>query len=103
MKSNVDRTVLVIFENGEHMVGKEIEQDDESILVLEDPVSLVPDPESGKLGFYVATQFSASNIMELERRHLRCRPLEVKADILKGYDSQFGSGIIAGSSNIIQV
>lgn len=102
MKTNKERTVMLVFNNGEHIIGKVVEDEtDDTIITLEDPVNLMPDQASGRLMFFSATQFSDSNIMPIYVSQLRCKPMKPKEDIYDGYDKQFGAGIVVPDSNII--
>lgn len=104
MKTNEERTVMLVFNNGEHLVGKEVESDIDGVIVLEDPVNLIPDPASGKLMFFSATQFAAGSEMEIYTSQLRCAPLKPNKEIFAGYDKQFGVGIVTpGNGNIISM
>lgn len=102
MKTNKERTIMLVFNNGEHVIGKEITEDSYGgVIVLEDPVNLVPDQQTGRLMFYNAVQFSEGNTMSIYTSQLRCEPLIPNEDIFNGYDKQFGSGIVVPDSNII--
>jgi len=89
---------IVVLDNGEHLLGDIIEHDDGS-LTIENPVSIVPNPENqGTLLFIPATQFYTDDNLLIKERYIRYVK-DAQNDIEKNWIQRFGSGLIMPDKN----
>jgi len=89
-----DKVKLVIMSSGEHIIGYVTAEYEDSI-VIENPVSLVPDPagDGRRMIFIPYLQFSKEDAALFPRRDIR-HILDPDDGITDNYDSKFGAGII---------
>lgn len=92
---------LVIMDTGEHILGYVENPDAEDAIVIEKPVSLVPDPssEGRSMMFIPYLQFSVEDSAPFPLRGIR-HILTPVAQLCDGYDKQFGSGLILPNSGL---
>ena len=92
---------MLIMSTGEHILGFVKSQDDDAI-VIEKPVSLVPDPASQgrSMMFIPYLQFSTEEEAPFPRREIR-HVLTPQPQLAEGYDKQFGVGIITPDQSIV--
>jgi len=94
-----DSIRLVIMDTGEHILGYVDSNDDDSYILIDKPVSLVPDPQSEgrSMMFIPYLQFTVEDSARFPRRGIR-HILTPQPQLVDGYDKQYGSGIIIPDS-----
>jgi hypothetical protein len=96
-----ENVVLLITSAGEHILGT-IASEDETGVVLENPVSMVPDPHNrGRMMFMPYLQFTKLTQAHFPNHDTRHILTDVKDDLAGAYDQQFGAGIVTPNQEII--
>ena len=99
---SADQIRLIIMNTGEHILGY-VTADRQDDIQVDQPVSLVPDPNSQgqRMMFMPYLQFSEEEEAPFPKREIR-HILTPNASLKGGYDKQFGAGILTPEpSNII--
>ncbi len=93
MSGQRDTIKLVIMSTGEHIIGF-VKSEDMDSVVIETPVSLVPDHQSGGRGmvFMPYLQFSEEDTAPFPKREIR-HVLTPANQLVESYYSQYGAGI----------
>ena len=93
---------IVVLDNGEHLLGDIVNYDDGSISI-ENPVSMMPDPNPAKQGpliFVPATQFFTDDSLLIKERYIRYVK-DPQEDIANNWTQRFGSGLIIPSEGLM--
>lgn len=95
-----DKIKLLIMNTGEHIIGFYNETDGDPI--VEKPVSLVPDPNSGgrSMMFIPYLQFSVEESAPFPKNEIR-HVLTPQPQLVEGFNKQFGSGIVTPDQGIV--
>lgn len=91
----IENIKMVIMDTGEHILGFVADPDAEDAVIIEKPVSLVPDPssEGRSMMFIPYLQFTVEETAPFPRRGIR-HILTPQPQLCDGYYKQFGSGLI---------
>lgn len=99
-----DNIVILVLTSGEHVIAEKMEVKDDGTVVVDRPVSIMPDPNpqnQGRLLFIPYLQFTELFTCEFPEASIRHCLGDVKDDLRQSYAKQFGDGLEVPSQQIL--
>jgi hypothetical protein len=99
-----DNIVILVLGTGEHIIAEKTEVKDDGTIVVDRPVSIMPDPNpqnQGRLLFIPYLQFTELFTCEFPPNTVRHVLGNVKEDLRNSYAKQFGDGLDIPSQQIL--
>ena len=99
-----ENIVILVLTSGEHVIAEKMEVKDDGTVVVDRPVSIMPDPNpanQGRLLFIPYLQFTELFSCEFPEHSIRHCLGDVKEDLRNSYAKQFGDGLDIPSQQIL--
>ena len=99
-----ENIVILVLTSGEHVIGEQVGETEDGGIILENPVSMMPDPTPGATGrilFIPYLQFTDLTSAPFPSHNIRHALTDVKEDLRNNYAQQYGDGLQVPKKEIL--